>query len=227
MKNAKKLAVVCLALAIMACSAVGVSAATYVANVVNADFASAATCEFLAPGDMNADGAVNATDVTALRTLLLSELGGGDYDVVFAANGIDAKYSDVNGDTTVDARDVVRLKKNMAESFQFISDGVMILNGNSSYKGDFLSVMGTGATYSVSYDYKSDAPVKVVISGLGDDIVFEDAAASSLTTVTHTLETPFSIETQDSIELKIIGVGTIDNFSVTRVNMDNELTENW
>jgi len=226
-KSATRLAVVCLAVAFSMCSALGVSAENYVANVVDDDFSSATECEFLAPGDLNGDGSVNAIDSVELRKLMLSDLDDKSYDAVYASEGDTAKYSDVNGDDNVDIKDLVRQKKELAENFVLVSNGAMSLNGNSAYSGEFISVMGTGATYEISYSYESEASIKIIINGLGDEIIYENDAVSELTSVTYTLKTPLSIDDVTGIELQIIGVGTVEDFSVTRINMDNELVESW
>ena len=225
-KIAARLVVLCLVLTLLICSTLSVSATTYVKNVVS-DFTTAADCDFLAPGDLNADGKVDAADSVKLRQLLISDLGDGSYNTVFAAKGEVSKYSDTNGDDFVNLKDLLRQKKNLAENFEFISDEAMSINGNSAYNGEFISVLGTGASYKISYSYKSDTPVKVRINGLGEQIVYEDAAATKITSVIHTFKTPLSIDETAGIELQIIGVATVKDFTVTRINMDNELVENW
>jgi len=222
---ARKLLVFALVAAFSVVSASGVTAAEYVENVVSEDFTSA--CKFLAPGDMDADGSVNAEDAVALRKLLLSNSGDKTYDAVFAAKGSEAKYSDINGDSLVDIKDLVRQKKNLTENFVFVENGAMSLNGNSSYKGDFISVLGSGAEYEISYTYKSDSDLLVKINGLSEKIVYENEAATDSTTVTKTFKTPLTLTETDGIELQIIGVGSVENISVTRINMDNDLVENW
>ena len=103
----------------------------------------------------------------------------------------------------------------------------MSLNGNSSYKGEFISVLGTGAEYEVSYTYKSNSDLLVKINGLSEEIVYENEPAADSTTVTKTFKTPLNLTETDGIEFQIIGVGSVENISVTRINMDNELVENW
>ena len=225
-KISARLIVMYLVLTLLTCSMLNVSATTYVKNVVS-DFTTADDCSFLAPGDLNADGRVDSVDSVELRKLLLKGNDDTSYVAVYAANEESAKYSDINGDSFVNLKDLVRQKKNMVEDFKFITDGEMALNGNSAYNGEFISVLGTGASYEISYSYKSDAPVKIKINGLGDEIVYEDAAAAEMTAVTHTFKTPLSIGEVSGIELQIIGVGTVKDFTVTRINMDNELVENW
>lgn len=213
MKKCKKIAALGLAIALLSCSVITAFAAEYTSKIVDEKFDSVASSKFLATGDMNADGAVNATDATSLR----KELIGGSVK----------NLADINGDFSIDVRDLVRQKKIIAENKQHINEGALTFNGSSVYHGDVLSKMGTGASYVVSYSYKSDAPVKVVISGFGEDIVLESAAADTLTSATHTLKTPLSKTVSGDVELRIVGAGTVDNFNITRINMDNELSESW
>lgn len=203
-----------MAISFMLCGVVNVSAAEYVKDVVSEDYASLEKSSFLAPGDFNADGKVSAVDIAQLR-------------VFFLKGTEEPMNSDVNGDGYVDLRDIVRQKKNSVNIPEFISEGAMQLNGNSVYSGEFLSLLGTGATYEISYSYKSETPIKVVINGLGDEIVYESEVALDIVSVTHTFKTPLSITDLSDVELQIIGSGTIEDFSITRVNMDNELVENW
>lgn len=224
-KIVRKLIVFGLVAAFLVVGTLGVTAAEYVENVVSEDFTSAG--EFLAPGDMDANGSVNAEDAVALRELLLNNNGDKAYDAVYAAKGAEAKYSDINGDDLVDIKDLVRQKKNLTENFVFIENGAMSLNGNSSYKGEFISVLGTGAEYEVSYTYKSDSDLLVKINGLSEEIVYENEPVADSTTVIKTFKTPLTLTETDSIELQIIGVGSVEYISVTRINMDNDLVENW
>ena len=211
----KKIISLSLATAFCIICTLSVSATQYVEKVVNEDFSLKSECLFLAPGDLDADGSANADDMVSLRKMFLND------------NSAKSIYSDVNGDEMVDARDLVRLKKNIANNFEFIDNGVMLLNGNSAYKGDFISVMGTGAEYELEYTYKSNSPIKVKINGLGEEITYESDASADYITVTQTFKTPLKITKSNDIELQIIGVGSIKNFKVTRINMDNEHVENW
>ncbi len=225
MKNCKRILCFGLALAFVFSCAIGASAKNYLANVVDEDFASASNCKFVAPGDMNGDGAVNASDSVALRKLLLNGKSGG-YDEVVALKGADAKFSDTNGDSAVDVRDLVRQKKNIVSMKKHIADGALQLNGICVYGGPISDAMGANVEYTLSYTYTSDEAIKVVISGLGDDIVFEEAAATGAT-VTHKFTTPYSFEGSKGAELKILGNGTVSDFSLTRPAFDNEFEEIW
>ena len=190
-----------------------VSAVKYVENIVN-DYEIASDCKFLPPGDLDANGIVNALDNVKMRKILLEK-------------SYDKKYSDVNGDNFTNLKDLVRQKKNACSNFDFLSNNVINLNGCSSYTGEFISLLGEGASYKISYKYKSETPIKVVINGLGNEIIYESQISSELKEVSYTLKTPFTITGTSDVELKIIGVGVIDDFTIIRANMDNILIEDW
>lgn len=223
--KAMKIAVISLAIITLLSGVLGVSATSYVVNVLSEDFSSAA--EFIAAGDLNADKTLNATDVVSLRKLLIEDETDGTYVAIYAANA-DAKYSDVNGDDSVNVLDLVRQKKNIAADFDVVdtANGALVLKGNTAYVGDLFSAMGTGADYKVTFSYKSDSPVKVKINSMGEEIVIDKAAADSWTTVEETVTAPLTFA-ENGIELQIIGEGLVNDFSITRTNMDNELSENW
>ena len=183
--------------------------------VVSEDFASDSDCSFLAPGDMNGDGKVSAEDLVILKQLLINNENGNSYSSVYEANGEIAKYSDVNGDGFVDIKDLVRQKKNAAESFVFIDKGAMVLNGNSSFKGAFTSVLDKGAVYEISLTYKSEAPIMVKIADLNEEIVFE--AKNSVSTVTKTFKTGATVNDKNGIDLQLIGVASIEKITVSKV----------
>jgi len=196
-----------------------------VVNVIEEGFESESDCRFLAPGDINADGKVNADDLVILRQLLLNNTKDSSYDAVYEANGEIARYSDINGDGFVNLKDLVRMKKNLADNFVFVSNGAMSLNGNSSYKGAFTSLLAEDATYEISLTYKSDSPIIVKIADLSEEIVFD--AVDDVSTVTKTFETPSTITDTEGIDFRIIGVASVESISVTRINMDNDMVDDW
>ena len=216
---------VCLLCVSFSCSFLNVCAASNVINVITEDFSSSTDCEFLLPGDMDADGQVSADDLVLLRQLLLSNIKDNSYTAVYKANSETAKFSDINGDKYVNIKDLVRQKRNSVNGFEFIADGVMSLNGNSAFNGTFTSVLATGVIYQVSLTYKSDCPVTVRMGDINKEIVFDTASKTS--TVTKTFETPVTITDKEGIEFQIIGIANIENISVTRVNMDDDLVDNW
>lgn len=211
----------CFAVIVMLCGSLSVCAESY---IIKEDFASAADCLFLAPGDVDADGHVVANDLTLLKKLLLIKKSG-SYADVYKQNGETAKYSDINGDGLVNVIDIVRQKKNLSKILLFVDGGVMTLNGNSAFKGDFTSALSANASYDICLTYKSDTPIKVKIGDLGKEIVFD--ASAKVTTVVKSFETPATVTDEEGIDFQIIGVASIEDISVVRVNMDNDIVDNW
>ena len=197
---------------------------------ITENFDSATDCKFLAPGDMDADRYVGADDLVSLRRILLSNVKDNSYATVYETNGETAIYSDVNGDEFVNLKDLVRMKKNLAENFEFIQDGFMSLNGNSAYKGKFTSILEANAKYEVTLTYKSDSPVKIKMADLGEEIIFD--AVSEVAAVTKTFMTPVMITDAKGIELQIIGEALVDSITVTKVeeenyDIDNDVVDDW
>ena len=194
-KAIKFLALV-LALAFTLSGIVCVSAAKYVSKPVAEDFE--AKTNFLIPGDLDADGNVDAEDYTQLRTLVL--------------NDQTAKYSDVNGDDASNICDLVLQDVNAKSDF--VADGVMNLNGKSVYNADITSLLNTGAEYKVTYTTSGDVTVNLVgITG------------AQVSTSGDTSKTPLTLSDAD-IDLYVIGEGTVGNLQITRINMDNDYAVN-
>ena len=217
-----KIAAVCLMMAVLLSCVLSVSATTYVVDVLSEDFSSGEA--FLAPGDINADKALDATDVVNLRKLLIEDETDGSYVAVATANA-DAKLADINGDDAVNVKDLVRQKKVIAADYSVTANGALVLNGNSVYAGDLFSNMGTGADYVVTFKYKSSTPIKVKFNAMGETVVIEKAASANWTTVTQTITAPLAFA--EGVELQIIGEGYADDIVITRTNMDNDYSENW
>lgn len=213
MKISLRIAIICLIILILSCSNVSVFATEYHENVIAEDFSSNST-DFLIPGDMDSNGVFNASDLSFLRKQLLED----------EEKSI---YSDVNGDGYIDARDIVRQKKNLVEIISFVHDGKMILNGKTVYNGDVLSKLGSGASYQISCSYTSETPITIKVSGLKEEIVCVGEVAENTTTYTHSFKTPLNLADISDVSVCIIGTGNIEDFEITRVNMDNELVENW
>lgn len=226
-KCVEKILVLGLVIIFSIIGSISVSASKYVEKVVDGNFAKNNDCEFLAPGDLDANEKVNAYDFTSLSKILFSDYKDCSYDTVYSVKGNIAKYSDITGDGQVNIIDLVRIKKILIENYDFVSDGIMKLNGNSAFAGDFISVLGKGAEYEVKVTYKSEAPINIKINGMDKEIVFTGNSSSDYTTVTKTFKTPLKLNVTDGIEFQVIGIGSIKNISVTRINMDNELVENW
>ena len=206
-------------------SMLGVSAAKYLRDVVDCDFESTGGA-FLAPGDYDGNGTIEEADHNSLKSLILDTNGEDAYSSVYAKD-TDAIYSDVNGDGIIDIRDLVLQDEN--KGADFVTGGAMVLNGNSAYKDELFSNMGTGAEYKIVYTYKSDASVEVKLNGL--DGLLADSTETATdggtgdVTVTRSIKTPLSFEKGNGIELQLVGEGEITDFSVTRVNMDNEIAD--
>lgn len=223
--KAMKIAVVGLAVATLLSGVLGVSATSYIVDVLSEDFSTAA--EFIAAGDMNADKDLNASDVVSLRKILIEDETDGTYSAVYTADK-NAKYADVNGDDLVNILDLVRQKKNVAADYDVVdtAKGELVLKGNTAYVGEFFSNMGNGAEYTVSFQYKSNKAVKIKINAMGEEIEIRQPAATRWSTVKKTIKTPLAFA-EDGIELQIIGEGSVSDISVTRTNMDNDYSENW
>lgn len=201
----------------------GVSAEQYKKYVITDDFTG--DTDFLAPGDYDGNGAIEQEDEVALKGLLLTvDDTANTYTTVFQ-NNAGAIYSDVNGDGDVDVRDLVMLDQN--SNGEFVADGVMNLNGNSAFSGKLFDVLGTGAEYEIEYSYSENTSVDVKFNGL--DGLLKDSTTQNtengVVTVTRSIKTPFTITNQNGIELQLVGEGEIQSFSVTRVNMDNEIAD--
>lgn len=215
-KYAIKFAVLCLTVIMLALCGISASAEKYSANIVSESFSSASSCKFLQPGDVNKNGAVNADDMALCRKNLLG-----------IATDIASAYYDINGDSANNIKDLVRQKKIISSNADFIADGAMSLNGNSIYSGEFVSIMGTGSEYTITLSYISDSGIKIKINGFGEEKVFSAGAATELKTVTFSYKTPLSKSNTQGVELQVIGIGSVSDLSVTRINMDNVFEEVW
>lgn len=228
-KYLKGLALVMLICVFAVCAVFGASAAKYQRDVVVCDFESTSGA-FLAPGDYDGNGVIEDIDHTALKALILDVDEQNAYNTVYAANK-DTIYSDANGDGVIDIRDLVLQDEN--KEIDLVNGGALVLNGKSAYSDKVLAVMGTGAEYKIVYTYSADSSISVNINGLdgllADSTKTDTDDNAGTVTVTRNIRTPLTIEKSDGIELELIGEGEITEFSVTRVNMDNELAdkETW
>ena len=183
------------------------SALRYYTYAVEESFASQGA--FLAPGDVDGDGTLAASDLTQLSQVLLG------------IEVSDCVYTDVNGDTAINIIDLIRAKKNAA--VDFVSEGAMNLNGKSTYSAEFASRMSPGASYQVICRYKSNSAVSVKLNGIGSAKDYTLASTSgSYTTVTNNFTTPQTMSGSGTVTLEINGTATVDSFEIKRVNADNE-----
>ena len=198
MKNkALKILSICLALAVVFSCVLSVSAAKYVTNVISKseDYVS-----FVQPGDMDANKKVDATDVQALKDLLLADSSD--------------TYSDVNGDGLTNICDLVLQD---VQPDTFLSGSKITLKGKSVYGADITKVMTPGAKYKLTYTKTGDVTVK--ITGIKD---YNGNAISDKTGENY-FKTPTNLS---GAKLEIVGDGTIENLKIVRVQMDNEYAVN-
>lgn len=219
-----KIAAVALVLAVAISCVLSISAKSYVVNVLSDDFSDAGKSEFLPAGDLNADKKIDSTDITSLKKIILKNNTDSTYTAVYGEYGDEALYADVTGDGMVNIIDLVRQKKLSAGSYEVVENGALVLKGNTAYKNDLLSVMGTGAKYRVQFTYKSSDSVTLKLNSMGEEIKIEKDAADRETTVSEIITAPLSFA-DDGIDLQIICKdGIIKDFSITRIDMDNEIS---
>lgn len=200
-----------------------VSAAKYKSTVVSDDFSDSSKSLFVCPGDINFDGQLNAADLSRLVRILLEVKSTAYDDVVSEREG--TEYSDVNGDNSVNIIDLVRVKKNIVYRNYFLDDGTMAFDGKCVYSESLVPQMGTGASYRISYRYKADSQVTVKFNSMGEEKEYVHSSSNnSWITAEHTVKTPLTKGEAIRFDLQIIGKGALDDFSITRINMDNELT---
>lgn len=194
--NLIKILSLVLVLAFMMSGVICASAAKYVSKPVAENFET--KTNFLIPGDLDADGALNKADYKNLRTLILQDSS--------------AEYSDVNGDGDGNICDLVLQDANA--NSDFIADGKMNLNGKSVYNAEITSLLNTGAEYKVAFTTTGDVEVNLI--GLTDNQVITSG---------DTFKTPLNLSNVD-LELYVIGQGTIENLQISRINMDNDYAVN-
>lgn len=227
-KYLKGLALVMLICVFAVCAVFGASAAKYQRDVVACDFESTSGA-FLAPGDYDGNGVIEDIDHTALKALILDVDEQNAYNTVYAADK-DTIYSDANGDGVIDIRDLVLQDENKGNDL--VNEGALVLNGKSAYSDKVLAVMGTGAEYEIKYTYITETSLKAELNGvelLADKTETSTDEVTGAITVTRSIKTPFSLDNGKGIELLLVGEGKVEDISVTRVNMDNELAdkETW
>ena len=187
---------------------------------------------FIPAGDLNADGSVNANDLVVLKRVLLGTKKQ-SYKEVYTEIGVDAKYSDANGDYEVDIRDLIRAKKNAAKSFINATGGKngtagMNVYGNVAFSGTLSKKLEKDRYYQVSFDYKSDDVLKITVNGISNQIyAFESEAAADWATKTYLIGTAENFDDISDIEVQICGNGAVDNITITPCTVDNDLADSW
>lgn len=201
---------------------------------ITAGFENSSACGFAAPGDLNVDGEVAADDLVMLKKIVIQSEKA-NYSEVYLAFGNEAKYSDVNGDEAVNVLDLVRLKKNLSDVVSFIESGIgvnesggMNLNGNTAYVEDIVSSLDEDCYYKISYSYKSNSDIKVRIAGITDKSQsFVSPQSNEWKNCSHIIGISENLVKGSEIELQITGKAAIDNFSIEKVVIDNDLSEAW
>lgn len=215
--------------AITVCSAFCVSAAD--TDTVTFDF-EAGSGDFIPPGDLNANGRVDAEDLVLLKKVLLSTTKAG-YSEVYAEIGIDAKFSDANGDGNVNILDLVRAKKSAAKTFIGTDVGIngtagMNIYGNVAYSGELTQMLKADKYYRISFDYKADSALKLTVNGISNQVyAFESKASDDWQTETYLIATAEEFGTVSDIVLQICGSGVVDNIKITPCIIDNDLADPW
>lgn len=207
-KNSKKLFALGFAIILLLCSAFSASAANDA--LITADLSKVGT--FVAMGDLNCDNLLNSADLVLLRKALLQE------------KEQDYKYADAKEDGSVNILDLVRLKKNIiAEKTPVsIKDGVLTLNGNAYYTGEFVSLLNENTEYQISYYATSDDGITVSINGATNNAVtYNSGKNAAKKYCSHVFKTSSVLTANSGLELKLSGEGTIYNIVI------NEITNGW
>lgn len=163
---------------------------------------------FVALGDLDADGKLASSDLTMLRQILLS------------IDGVASKYADSNADGSVNVKDIVRLKKDIAalKNPAVIEDGVLKLNGKAYFANELVSLLKTDTEYQITYDVISEEGITIAVNGATEKVYTSGKGAKSFS---HILKTGDSLTANSGLELSLSGVGTIDNIVIS------EITDTW
>lgn len=172
-------------------------------------FLSAGESEFLILGYTNDDGTLNTIDAADYRKFVLGTVD------------IEEAYADVTGDGIISLVDLIRQQKNIAVLDDIIKDGNFVLNDKSVYKENVSQNMRAGAKYMLVMNHKADRDITVKFNGE------KLTAAAADEVYEYEFTTPFTVTPTGGIDLQLIGVGTVNGFSIKAFDTDNELVENW
>lgn len=208
MKKLLNLLCVVFALSLVLTSAVfgGISANAETETVLSVDFSNPNDEDLFRyrnlAGDLDDDGAINATDLTVHKKVLLeiSE---------------ETDLCDVNGDGNIDILDLVRLKKLTVNGVPaLVENNALEFDGTVSYKGAIVSQMTANTYYKISYSYKTDDTLTVRLNGVSaNGIIKEHSAKSDMTDVEFVVLAD-SLNANTGLELIFEGSGTIDDLSI-------------
>lgn len=227
-KILKGLVTVFVILSVLICSVFFVSAAN---SDVSIDFEKG-SFGFIAPGDLNADGSVNAGDLVLIKKILLNT-NKVKYAEVYSEIGLEAKFSDANGDNNINVIDLVRVKKCVEREFIGKTNGVngsagMNIYGNVSYVGGLSTILSADKYYQISFDYKSDDALKLTVNGISNqEYVFKSEPSADWAKKTYLIATAEKFVSTSDIEVKICGNGVVDNITITPCTIDNDFANIW
>lgn len=177
-------------------------------EVISVDFGNSRS--FAALGDLDVDGKLASSDLTLLRKILLKTSDEGE------------KYANVNGDEKINIRDLVRLKKDIADDKKpaAVVDGALELNGTAYYTDELVSLMKPNTEYQITYKVASENGIEISVKGAKADTVVYNSGKGTKT-FSHILKTGETLTPDSGLELALSGVGTIDEITV------NEITDSW
>ena len=204
-KNVLQMGSVLVAVVLVFAGSFSVSAARYKSKLVSDDFADASASKFICPGDIVKNGVVDESDTGKMRKILLEI----DDEV---------DYSDVDFDGHVDLIDLVKCEQSIGNGFQ---NGQLSFNGKCVYAPKLST--NTGAGYQVTYRYKTAGGFKVQFNLAGELKTYTETSTGEWKTATYDITSfPKRGSAQPDFDLLIDGDGTLDDFSIKRVNMDND-----
>lgn len=222
MKVVKALKKAIKSFAIFGVAAVLLSAAFTVgaaSPAMTTDFTETQYASFVALGDMDKNGTIEANDLVLMRKHFLG------------IDGVDAKYSDANNDKCDDIRDLIRLKKLLAANNTSAvkagagSNGAaaLVLGSNAVYyNGDFVKGLKANTNYQLTVTYKSSDKLNVKIYGVAaNTLSFTESASSDFTVANRVFTTGSALTENSGFEIELSGSGTVASVSVT------EITDTW
>lgn len=229
-KYLMKAITVCVIMVVFVCSTFCVSAIESPDVII--DFNDGTSFGFIPPGDLNADGKTSADDLVIIRSILLNT-SKDIYSEVYAEMGSKAKFSDANGDTKIDIRDLVRAKKCASKIFIDSEAGTngsaaMNINGNVAYSKTLSDSLQSDKYYQISFSYKADEELVLTIKGISNQVyTFKSKQSTDWQLKTYLFATAEEFVSDTNIELQICGIGVVDDINITPCNIDNDISDIW
>ena len=147
--------------------------------------------------------------------------------------GSKAKFSDANGDTKIDIRDLVRAKKCASKIFIDSEAGTngsaaMNINGNVAYSKTLSDSLQSDKYYQISFSYKADEELVLTIKGISNQVyTFKSKQSTDWQLKTYLFATAEEFVSDTNIELQICGIGVVDDINITPCNIDNDISDIW